>query len=91
MIWHTLLRIFSTLLELWQLSRHSSTDKDLEILLLRQQLAIYERKYDDVIRPSRPDRFMMASLTHHLRQHSDRSVEQLRSVIRIVQPQTAIK
>ena len=91
MIWHTLLRIFSTVLALWQLSRRSSVDKELEILLLRQQLAIYERKYDDVIRPSRPDRFIMATLTHHLRQHTNRSMQQLRSVIRIVQPQTVIK
>jgi hypothetical protein len=63
----------------------------LEILLLRRQLAIYERKYDDVIRPCKTDRFIIAALTQQLRETSNRSIQELRSIVRIVQPETAIK
>ena len=44
MIWFMVLQMASTLVELIQLRRTSAGDKELEILLLRRQLAIYERK-----------------------------------------------
>jgi hypothetical protein len=37
------LQIFTTLLEMVQLGRKTENEKDLEILLLRRQMAIYER------------------------------------------------
>jgi hypothetical protein len=44
MIWFMVMQIVSTLVELVRLGRQSESDKDLEILLLRRQLAIYERR-----------------------------------------------
>ena len=46
MIWFMILQVVSTLIELIRLARQSESDKDLEILLLRRQLAIYERKQE---------------------------------------------
>jgi hypothetical protein len=46
MIWFMLMQIVSTLLEWVRLGQQTDEEKDLEILLLRQQLAILERKQD---------------------------------------------
>ena len=46
MIWFMVFRVVSMLVELVYLGRQSERAKDLEILLLRWQLAIYERKQD---------------------------------------------
>jgi hypothetical protein len=45
MLWFMVLQMVSTLVELIHLRRTSTSDKELEILLLRRQLAIYERKH----------------------------------------------
>jgi hypothetical protein len=39
------LQVVSTLVELIQLGRTPASDKELEIALLRQQLAIYDRRH----------------------------------------------
>ena len=44
MAWFIITHIFSTLLELIGTSRLSEREKDLEILILRHQLDILERK-----------------------------------------------
>jgi putative transposase len=91
MRWLALYNVISTLLHLWRLLRSTSVDKDLEILLLRHQLSIYERKYDhQIIRPSRPDKVLLTSLTNHLRRSTLRTIQQLQSTIRIVKPETVI-
>ena len=91
MVWYALLQIFSTLLRLWQLQRQSSLDKDLEILLLRRQLALYQRQVHGVMRPAKPDKFILAALTCQLRRHTNLSIQQLRRIITVVQPETVLK
>ena len=44
MLWYILAQLYSTLIELLRLSRLSTDEKDLEILVLRQQLDVMERK-----------------------------------------------
>ena len=44
--WFIISQIFSVLLEVIILSSQSEKNKDLEILLLRRQLAMVERKQD---------------------------------------------
>lgn len=53
MVWFMMLQIVSTLVELIQLRRTSTSDKELEILLLRRQLAIYECKHRQPMRLTR--------------------------------------
>jgi hypothetical protein len=43
----------------------SGTDKDIEILMLRHQLAILQRQVERP-RPTRTDRVFLAALLHHL-------------------------
>ena len=46
MIWFLISQLFSMILTLLRLGRTSDADKDLEILILRQQLGILQRKQE---------------------------------------------
>ena len=56
MIWFMVMQVVSTLIELVRLGRQSESDKDLEILLLRWQLAIYERRQKQAPHLSRSEK-----------------------------------
>ena len=90
MIWLVVMHLFSTLFDLIRIGRLSEDDKDLEILLLRQQLGIAERKLHKPLRASRAERLTLAVVTTKLRSSSIRTEEQLRQIIRIFQPETVL-
>jgi len=89
--WFILSYLFSTLISLVSIGRLSAQEKDLEILLLRHQLAILERKLDKPVKPNRAEKLTLAVLTARLRLVTRRSASRLRDVIRIVQPETVLK
>ena len=89
--WFILARIFAALLGLIGLGRKSPADKDLEILILRHQLNIVARKQQKPIKPTRPDKLIMAVLVHKLKQHTHQSTQHLREIVRIFQPETVLK
>ncbi|MFN2150235.1 MAG: helix-turn-helix domain-containing protein, partial [Anaerolineales bacterium] len=69
----------------------SAVEKDLEILLLRQQLAIMERRLNRPLRSSRIERLTLAVLTNRFKGLSHKTADQLRAVIRIFQPETVLR
>lgn len=91
MIWLITTHILTLLLELIYLSRKSSHEKDLEILLLRRQIVILQRCQHKVIRPARWDKLILAVLTVRLKDQTERTVNKLRETIRIVQPETVLR
>lgn len=56
MIWFMGTHVVSTSVELARLGRQSESEKDLEILLLRRQLAIYEPRQERTLRLSRGEK-----------------------------------
>jgi putative transposase len=88
MLWFMVLQIVSTLVELIQLRRTSTSDKELEILLLRRQLAIYERKQRQPMRLTRGEKLTLVVLAVRLKATTGRTIKQLGDVIRIVKPKT---
>ena len=60
MIWFLVAQIFSTLISLIQIGRMSETDKDFEIMVLRYQLGIAERKMHTPVRANRTERMTLA-------------------------------
>ena len=62
MIWFMVMQVVSMLVELARLLRQSESDKDLEILLLRRQLAIYERRQERAPRLSRSEKLPLVVL-----------------------------
>jgi len=89
--WFILAHIFSTILSLIQVSRLSDKDKDLEVIILRHQLAVMTRLHAKPVKPNRAEKMTLAVLTKKLRQSKNQSANQLRNVIRIIQPETVLR
>jgi hypothetical protein len=71
------LQIVSTLVELIQLRRTLVSDKELEILLLRRQLAIYKRKQRQLMRLTREKKLTLVVLAIRLKATTGRTIKQL--------------
>jgi hypothetical protein len=91
MVWFIIAHLFTTFLAWMQISRLSEPEKALEILLLRQQLAILERKLDKPIRASKVEKLTVAVLAAKLKATTNQSTSDLREVIRLFQPKTVLK
>jgi hypothetical protein len=68
MIWFIIAHIFSALIEFISIGRLSDQEKDLEILILRHQLDILERKQKISIKPNHAEKMTLAALTNKLKQ-----------------------
>jgi hypothetical protein len=90
MIWYILAQLYSTLIELLRLSRLSTDEKDLEILVLRHQLDVMVRKSNQVVRPSKEEKWSLAVLAAALKKRGRLTTSQLGRVIRIFKPETVI-
>ncbi|MBW8009638.1 MAG: transposase [Chloroflexi bacterium] len=91
MIWFILGHIFSSLLSIFNLTRLSNPEKDLEILMLRHQLAILQRKLNHPVKPTRIEKLTLAVLAVKLKQLSRRSTNKLRNTVLIFQPETLFR
>jgi hypothetical protein len=65
--WFILTQTFSVLIAIVSLGRLSEREKDLEILVLRQQLAIMKRKQSQPVRATRAEKMTLALLTTKLK------------------------
>jgi hypothetical protein len=88
MIWFVVLQVVATLVELVRLGRRTESEKDLEILLRRRQLAIYEHKQSQPMRLSRGEKLTLVVLGAKLKAKTGRTIQQMRDAIRIVKPTT---
>ena len=91
MAWFILNHIFSTILSIINITRLSNQEKDLETLILRQQLSILQRKHNSLTRSHPVDKITLALLTARLKRITHRSANQMRDVIRIFQPETVLR
>jgi len=88
MFWFCVWQVVSTLIELIRLGRRSESDKDFEILLLRRQLAIYERRQERAPQLSRGEKLTLIVLGTKLKAQTGRTIKAMGDVIRIVKPAT---
>lgn len=91
MVWFLASQIFSTLISLIQIGRMAETDKDLEIMVLRYQLGITERKLHKPVRANHAERMTLAVLAARLKKQTKRPASQFRQLIRLVQPETVFR
>lgn len=91
MVWFLVAQIFSTLISLLQIGRLSATDKDMEMMILRYQLGIAERRMQKPVRANRTERMIPAVLAGRLKRQDNRPANQLRNIIRLVQPETMFR
>ena len=91
MVWFIIGHLF-TILPAWlDLGRQSNQEKDLEILVLRHQLAMVERSLHTPLRPSKIEKLTLSILTTRLQVSTKWSTTHLRSAIRLFQPETVLK
>ena len=81
MVWFLVSQIFSTLISLIQIGRLSETDKDLELMVLRYQLGIAERKMQKPVRANRTERMTLAVLAGRLKKQTNRPTNQFKNII----------
>lgn len=77
MFWFGIMHVCSALMNWLRIGHLSEQKKDLEILILRQQLALAERKLDDPLRVSRIERLTLAIAATKLRSITHRTIAQL--------------
>ena len=86
--WFILTQLFSILIQLIRIGRKSDQEKDLEIMILRYQLDMTERKLQSPLKLTRVEKLTLAVLLTKLKQGTQRSAHQLRDLIRLFQPET---
>lgn len=91
MLWFILGHLFTTLLAWLSIGRRSTQEKELEILVLRQQVRMLERQLDKPLHPSRIEKLTLAVVTAKLKTVSQRSAAGLRDLLLIFQPETVLK
>ncbi len=91
MIFFLLAHAFSMLLDLIWLGRQTPQDKDLEILLLRQQLRILQRKQPHPPRLSRWEKLTFVVLGRRLTDMANSARTRLGQVVFLFKPETVLK
>jgi hypothetical protein len=91
MIFTLLMSFFSLSLDLLAILDLVKSDKDLEILILRQQVRILQRKVKTPPRISDPERMVLAALTDKYSQFMDGARQRLHQVMLIFKPDTVLR
>ncbi len=91
MLFFILAQAFSLLLDLMWLGRRAEQDKDLEILLLRQQLRILQRNDPRAPRISRWDKLTLVVLAGKLTAWTNGTRARLGQVVLLFKPETLLK
>ena len=89
--WFVLTQIFSVLIQLIGIGRKSDQEKDLEIIILRYQLDMAQRKLQTSLKPTRVEKLTLAVLVTKLRRGSRQPAYQLRDLVRLFQPETVLR
>jgi hypothetical protein len=91
MLWRVLAQILSLLLVLAANRRQSDQAKDIEILLLRHQLGILQRRVPQPVRPSRREKLALAVLTAKIRSLTLDFHTHWRQAILLFSPDTVLR
>ena len=88
--WFILAKLFTVLISLVHLGHLSEPEKDLEILLLRQQISILLRNHDQPVHTTRFEKLTLAVIASRLKELTHRSARQMEEFIQIFQPETVL-
>lgn len=91
MFWHTLYQLLAFLLDIVRIVRQPLDQKDLEILFLRQQLAVVRRRQTRAPTRARFEKLLFAVLVTQLKQAGQPVRKQLSTVLLLFQPDTLLR
>jgi|GEM_PF-3331565 len=81
MVYHFLLCLTTLIFDVFASIRLAPDEKDLQIVLLRQQLRVLERKIKKKPRLSRPEKLMLVALTTRLQRQTQRWQHRMREAV----------
>lgn len=90
MVYHVIMHVWYFVLDLASISQLAANEKDLEILLLRQQLRIVERRQQRGPHISRWEKVSLAVLTERLRERAALTRKNLQASLRLFKPDTVL-
>jgi hypothetical protein len=90
-VYWSLIRILTLFLDFFTILGVTNSDKDLEILILRQQVRILQRKVKTPPRISDPERMIFAILSSKFSQSKKDASQQLHQVMLIFKPDTVLR
>jgi putative transposase len=90
MIWFSLAQALTLLLYIVTIRCRSYPDKDLELLLLRQQVRILQRRSKSKCHLNQAEKLTLAVLLTQFKQLTRQTYQQLSSVVLIVRPETVL-
>ena len=91
MIFSLLMSLFSLSFDLMAVMGVAKSDKDLEIIILRQQVRILQRKVKTPPRLSDPEKVVLATLTDKYSQFTEDARQHLHQVMLIFKPDTVLR
>jgi putative transposase len=91
MIWSLIAQGVTLLLDLLTLRYSANTDNALEVLVLRQQIRMLERRVGKPVRPSRVEKLLLALTAVRIRERTREGRQQLTDTILLFKPATVLK
>lgn len=84
-------QVFALLVDLLTVGRQSALEKDLEVVLLRQQLRLLQRRQRPAPRLARWEKLALAVVADKLARLASAGLARLRRSVLVVQPETVMK
>src|SRR5260221_9766237 len=91
MIWSLIAQGVKLVLDLLTLRYSAHQDKDLEVLVLRQQIRILERRVGKPVRPSRVEKLLLTLTATHIKERAWEGRKRFRDSILLFKPATVLK
>src|SRR5258708_4640741 len=90
MIWSLIAQGVTLILDLLTLRYSANKDKAFEVLVLRQQIRILERRVGKPVRPSRVEKFLLALTAVRIREQAREGQKRLNDTILLFKPATVL-
>jgi transposase InsO family protein len=91
MIWSLIAQGVTLILDLLTLRYSANQDEALEVLVLRQQIRILERRVGRPVRPSRVEKLLLALTAIRIRERTRKGRKRLKDSILLFKPATVLK
>jgi len=91
MLWSVIAQVVKVILDALSLHLITDPDKDLELLVLRQQIRILERRVGKPVRPSRVEKLLLALGAMQLKDRARSGQQGLKNSLILFKPATVLK
>src|SRR5260221_1073457 len=91
MLWFGIAQVIQVLLDVLSLRVVADPDKDLELLVLRQQIRVLERRVGRSVRLSRVEKLLLALTALQIREHARAGQQRFKNSLLLFKPATVLK